>query len=76
MFGSVSITRNYYHDRENEKYVYLLDQHLQFKGTKGLSPLIQETAIEMAVTGTSYRHASKMIETLLGYSVMSHETIR
>lgn len=76
MFGSIEITRNYYYDRETNKYVCLLDQYLQFEGTKGLSPLVQEAAIEMAVTGTSYRHAAKMIETLLGYAVMSHETIR
>lgn len=32
--------------------------------------------MELAVTGPSYRHASKTLEKLLGYSVASHEAIR
>lgn len=76
MFGSIEIRRNYYFDRSTKKYVFLLDQHLEFDGAKGLSPLVQEAAMELAVTGTSYRHASKTLEMLLGYSVVSHEAIR
>lgn len=76
MFGSVEIRRNYYFDREKQEYVFLLDRHLEFDGSKGLSPLVQEAAMELAVTGTSYRHASKILETMLGYAVLSHETIR
>lgn len=76
MFGSIEIRRNYYLDREKGEYVFLLDRHLEFDGAKGLSPLVQEAAMELAVTGTSYRHASKTLELLLGYSVLSHEAIR
>jgi Uncharacterised protein family (UPF0236) len=39
LFGSVSIKRNYYWDRIGNKYVYLLDQYLQFEGGKGLVQL-------------------------------------
>lgn len=53
-----------------------MDQHLQFEGTKGLSPLVQEMAMELAVEGQSYRSASHTLEKLLGYSVISHESIR
>ena len=76
LFGSIRITRNYYYDRQNGKYIYLLDQYLQFDGAKGLSPLVQEMAMELAVEGPSYRHASSTLEKLLGYSVISHEAIR
>lgn len=72
LFGSISITRNYYYDRQNGKYIYLLDQYLQFDGAKGLSPLVQEMAMELAVEGPSYRHASSTLEKLLG----CHEAIR
>lgn len=54
----------------------MLDQHLQSEGAKGLSPLVQEMAMELAVEGQSYRSASHTLEKLLGYSVLSHETIR
>ena len=39
-------------------------------------PLMENLAMEMAVTGPSYRHASSTLEQFLGYHVMSHETIR
>jgi hypothetical protein len=75
-FGSINISRNYYKDRVQGNYVYLLDQYLQFEGSKGISPLVETMAMELAVQGTSYRHASTTLEKLLGYKVLSHETIR
>lgn len=57
-------------------HVYLLDQYLAFDGTKGMSPVVQDMAIELAVTGVSYRQAGKALEKLLGYPVISHEGIR
>lgn len=76
VFGSVELKRNYYQDRETGQYVYLLDQYLDFDGTKGMSPVVQDMAIELAVTGVSYRQASDAMEKLLGYPVISHEGIR
>ncbi len=76
MFGSITVRRNYYRDRIKGKYVSLLDQYLAFEGSKGFSPAVEEMAMELAVTGPSYRHASKTLEKLLGYSVASHEAIR
>lgn len=76
VFGSVELKRNYYQDRETGQYVYLLDQYLAFDGTKGMSPVVQDLAIELAVTGVSYRQASDAMEKLLGYPVISHEGIR
>jgi len=41
-----------------------------------MSPVVQDLAMELAVTGVSYRQASKALEKLLGYQVISHEAIR
>jgi len=69
LFGSIKFPRNYYYNRQAGNYVYLLDQYLQFNGAKGLSPLVQEMAMELAVEGTSYRHAAGTLENILGYKV-------
>ncbi|MCD8511321.1 MAG: ISLre2 family transposase, partial [Bacillus sp. (in: Bacteria)] len=76
VFGRIELKRNYYKDRETGGYVYLLDHYLQFDGSKGMSPVVQDLAMELAVTGVSYRQAGKAIEKLLGYRVISHESIR
>lgn len=76
MFGSVELRRNYYRDRETGKYVFLLDQYLNYDGALEISPVIQDLAIELAVTGVSYRQAAYAMEKLLGYPVISHEGIR
>ncbi|EPZ38271.1 hypothetical protein JV16_02945 [Anoxybacillus ayderensis] len=76
MFGEVKIKRNYYFDREKQEYICLLDAFLQFEGAHGISPLLEETAIHLAVTGSSYRQAAQSLEKLVGYACMSHETIR
>lgn len=76
LFGQIEIKRNYYRDREANKYIHLLDHYLAFDGEKGLTPLLEETAMEMAVTSTSYQHAADTLETLLGHQVVSHEGIR
>jgi len=49
---------------------------LDFEGTGTFSPLMEEAAIELAIQGPSYRKAARTLETLLGYRVISHETIR
>ena len=64
VYGSVELERNYYQDRETGEYVFLLDQYLSFDGTKGMSPVVQELAMELAVTGVSYRQAGQAFEKL------------
>src|SRR5690625_7724067 len=39
-------------------------------------PVVQDLAIELAVSGVSYRQASDALEKILGYTVISHEGIR
>lgn len=76
LFGPIEISRNYYRDRTANRCIFLLDQYLSFDGEKGVTPLLAETAMELAVTGTSYRQAANTMETLVGYPVLSHEGIR
>lgn len=76
LFGEITFRRRLYKDREKNCYVYLLDQYLAFDGQSGVSPHLEELAVEMASKGPSYREASKKIEAFVGYPVMSHETIR
>lgn len=75
-FGPIVFKRNYYRDREKGCYLYLLDRTLEFDGSKGFSPLVEEWALELAATGPSYRRAVYQLEQFLGYSVMSHESLR
>jgi hypothetical protein len=76
MFGPLTFCRHYYKDRETGQYVSLLDRYLGYEGQKGFSPLLEEYAMELAVTGSSYRHAIHEIERFLGYRPMSHEALR
>jgi hypothetical protein len=75
-FGPLLIKRNYYYDRQKGKYLSLLDQYLQYDGSKGFSPFLEEWALEMAAAGPSYRQAVNHMESVLGYRVMSHEALR
>src|SRR5690625_3783905 len=76
IFGHVELRRNYYLDRETGKYLSLLDRHLDFDGGQMMSPVVQDLAIELAVTGVSYRQASGALEKLLGYPVISRSEER
>src|SRR5690625_2675809 len=85
MFGHVDLRRNYYFDLETGKYISLLDQHLAFDGgqciiefqsSHMMSLVVQDLAIELAVSGVSYHQASDALEKMLDYPVISHEGIR
>ena len=72
LYGEIQFKRYYYRDREKEEHVFLLDRCLEFEGEGGFSPLVEEAAIQFAVTAPSYRKAENLLESLLGYSGMSH----
>lgn len=76
LFGTVSFARRLYLDRQKEKYVYLLDQMLQYDGQKKISPCLEEAAVVFASQGPSYRDSANRLEKLLGYRPLSHEAIR
>ena len=75
-FGEITFARRLYRDRKKRTYVYLLDQSLSFDGQSGMSPRLEEWAVELATVGPSYHEAARQIEALLGYRAISHETIR
>lgn len=76
MFGSITINRRIYRDRDVGVRVALLDKYLGYDGGDSLSPFLAEIATKWAVRGPSYRDARDRFCDLLGYEVTSHETIR
>src|SRR5690625_635934 len=76
MFGSITINRRIYRDRDNDVRVALLDKYLEYDGGDSLSPFLTEMAVKWAIRGPSYRDARDRFCDLLGYQVTSHETIR
>src|SRR5699024_4869344 len=76
VFGQVELKRNYYQDSYTLTYVNLLDQYLAIHCTIRMSPVVQDLAIHLAVTGLSYRQSSNAMEKLLRYHVIRHEGIR
>ncbi|MED1438195.1 UPF0236 family protein [Aeribacillus composti] len=59
-----------------QAYTCLLDHFLCFNGTKEISPLLEETLMELVVTGPFHLQAAEAFEKMAGYAVMNHETIR
>ncbi|MEK4873484.1 ISLre2 family transposase [Bacillus sp. FSL W8-0102] len=76
LFGEVTFERNYYLDREQNRYTFLLDSFLAFDGSQSISPCLEETAVGLAVECSSYRKAARTLAQMVGYPVMSHEAIR
>ena len=76
MFGSITINRRVYRDRETDVRVALIDKYLEYNGSDSLSPFLTEMAVKWAIKGPSYRDARDRFCDLLGYQVTSHETIR
>lgn len=76
MMGFVEVDRNLYLDCEKETYIYLLDSFLQLESAHGFSPMVEEFALDLAVSSPSYRSAVETLDQVLGYRVMSHETLR
>jgi hypothetical protein len=75
MMEFVEVDRNFYLDREKNTYVYLLDSFLQLESVHDFSPLVEEFALDLAVSCPSYRSAVETLDQVLGY-LMSHETLR
>ncbi|MGM0888645.1 MAG: UPF0236 family transposase-like protein [Bacillota bacterium] len=56
--------------------VFLLDQYAAFDWEKDSPHSFTGNRNGTRITGPSYRHATRTLETLLGYSVLSYEGIR
>ncbi len=75
MLGSVTIERRYYWDREENDWVFLLDQVLGLNSTQ-VSDGLKELVVLWATKGPSYRDVRDRLEDLFGNQVLSHEKIR
>src|SRR5690625_4370683 len=67
MFGSITINRRVYRDRDADVRVALLDKYLDYDGGDSLSPFLTEMAVKWAIRGPSYRDERERFCDLLGY---------
>ncbi len=56
--------------------MFLLDEALEIKPYKQISPLLGEVALETVVNTSSYRKATDTLAATQGHRVISHETAR
>ena len=75
MLGSITIKRRYYWDRDEKKWVFLLDDVLSLNKV-AVSDALKELVVIWATKGPSYRDVRDRLEDLFGNQVLSHETIR
>lgn len=65
-----------YYDREERRYVCLLDEALGLEPNETISPGLREAAVTLGVECSSYRQAAKALAGIYQHSVVSHEAIR
>lgn len=75
LVGEIKFRRRYYWDREEGRWVYLLDEALGLKAEMRRSPGLGELAVVWAAKG-SYRDTRDRLEEMTGERVMSHEGVR
>ena len=76
MVGSIDISRRYYWDKQEKKWVFLLDQALEIAPREQISACLKELVVLWGTKGPSYRDARDRLEDLYGHQVISHEKIR
>jgi hypothetical protein len=74
--GPISFRRHYYWDREENRWVFLLDEALGLVKRQRVSEGVRADAVEAAVAGSSYRGAAAELERRGSGSTVSHEAIR
>lgn len=76
LLGSVTFQRRYYWDREQGRWVHLLDERLGLAPQARVSQGLCEQVVVWASRGPSYRDARDRLTDLWGAQLLSHETIR
>lgn len=76
LVGEVTFKRRYYRDREENRWVYLLDEALGIEEEKSISPGLFRLGVTWATKGPSYRDARDRLTDLYGSQVLSPESIR
>ncbi len=75
LVGEIEFRRRYYWDREEKRWVYLLDEALGLGAEMRKSPGLAELTTVWAAQG-SYRETRDRIEQMTGERVISHEGVR
>ena len=75
-FGPITFQRRYYWDREEERFVFLLDEVLGIAKRQRVSDSVRADAVEASVTAGSYRGAAAELERRDCQVFVSHEAIR
>ena len=75
MVGEITIKRRYYWDRDEHRWVYLLDEALGLD-SGAVSESFKELVVLWATKGPYYRDVRESLEDLFGSQVLSHEKIR
>jgi hypothetical protein len=76
LVGEVTFSRRYYWDRQEQEWVFLLDEQLKLDAHDRVSPGMVALAVTWATKGPSYRDAKERLEEVYGAQVLSHEGIR
>ncbi len=76
MLGTITIKRRYYWDRDEKKWVYLLDEALKLNARDQVSSCLKELVVLWGTKGPSYRDVRERLKDMYGYQVLSHEKIR
>lgn len=76
LVGSIDFERRYYWDKEEHRWVYLLDEALGLESEKTIGPGLLQLAVTWATKGPSYRDARDRLTDLFGSQILSHEAIR
>jgi len=74
--GPISFKHRYYWDREEQRFVFLLDEALGLARRQRVSDSVRAEAVEAAVTGGSYRGAAAELGRRDCQVHVSHEAIR
>lgn len=75
MLGNITIERRYYWDRDEHKWVFLLDDALGLDRQQ-VSEALKELVVIWATKGPSYRDVRDRLKDLFGSQILSHEKIR
>jgi len=76
LFGTVSFRRRRFYDHREKRWVYPLDELLEFPDRQQVSPGLVSWGLVQAMLTGSYRAAARSLKEIYGYPVISHESIR
>lgn len=76
LVGEITFARRYYWDRQEQRWVFLLDERLKLNSSERVSSGLLALAVTWATKGPSYRDTRDRLKDFYGAQVLSHEGIR